>query len=378
MDDHLPAPGRLLRVDAHGPDRVDTVECETLALGWLFVRVVARHDGTVMDTDQHGERVLSEWAVEFRVLGPFEVWDGERLAPLSGRKQRALLALLVLRARQLVPTDVIVEELWGEAPPRTARDALHNYVSQVRRVIGSELLQTRDQGYLLAVEPDQVDLLRFERMVKEADVTGTIDQRAAMLREALDLWRGAPLSDLTYEPFALREAPRLDALRLVARLALIDAELELGHSRDLVLELEALVTANPFHEHLYAQLMLALYRCGRQAEALAVYRRARKTLLELLGIDPGPELRCLEQAILRQAPELDRPARNGSSPRRSGWKRVATATAKSVSAIEQLEVGKAIGGTLRRLPLGARGRQPLPVCTCGSPPHREGSAPGLL
>ncbi len=251
------------------------------------------------------EPAVRDGMIDFRILGHFEVWRGEAMVPFGGRKHRSLLTILILRARQLVPTEVLIHELWGETPPRTARVSLHNCVSQVRRAIGPGLLQTRDQGYLLAVDNDHVDLYRFELLLHEARGATDLTGRAEKLRMALGLWRGTPLADLMYEPFVRREAPRLEELHLAANLALIETELELGHAADVVSVLEALITEHPFHERLYAQLMLALYRAGRQGEALSVYGRARRILLEQLGIDPGPALRYLEQAILRQASELD-------------------------------------------------------------------------
>jgi DNA-binding SARP family transcriptional activator len=307
--------------------------------------------------------------IEFLVLGPFEVWADACPVRLNGRKQRALLAVLALRARQIVSKDILIAELWGETPPRTARNALHNYVSLVRRAIGSGILQTRDQSYLLAIEPDQVDLLRFEQLVREGHAANSIHERAMKLREAVALCRGPALSDLAYEPFVLREAPRLEELQLKARQALIEAELELGHAADLVPDLEALVAAYPFREHFHAQLMLALYRSGRQVEALAVYRRARTALLDQLGVEPGPELRRLEQAILRQSQELDAPVQSDRRAsahrgRRGRQKRLAELVRESVRVVRpptQGGVAALVRATVRR------------ISTVGSPPTSLGS-----
>jgi DNA-binding SARP family transcriptional activator len=246
--------------------------------------------------------------VDFLLLGPLEVRDGGRVVALSRKKHRGLLALLLLRAGELVSADALIEELWGARPPKTAREALHNYVSHLRKELGAELIETREPGYVLHVEPDQLDLLRFERLVAEARDADSAADRAAKLRMAVGLWRGPALADLAYEPFAAAESQRLEELRLVAREDLVDAELELGRAGDLVLELEELVAEHPFRERLRSQLMLALYRAGRQADALQAYRDARDALVGELGLEPGSQLRELERAILGQDPGLDVPA----------------------------------------------------------------------
>ncbi|PWU23606.1 MAG: hypothetical protein C5B48_08290 [Candidatus Rokuibacteriota bacterium] len=241
---------------------------------------------------------------DFLLLGPFEVRDGERIVELRRKKHRALLALLALRAGEAVSADVVIEELWGGKPPKTAREALHNYVSQLRKQLGEDAIETRGNGYLL---DGNLDLARFERLVAAARDAGTVEECATGLREALALWRGPPLADLAYEPFAAAEIQRLEELHLAARKDLIDAELELGRQAELIPELEALVAEHPYRERLRGQLMLALYRSGRQADALAAYRDARTTLDEELGLEPSTALRELEQAILRQDPSLDLP-----------------------------------------------------------------------
>jgi DNA-binding SARP family transcriptional activator len=246
--------------------------------------------------------------VDLLILGPFEVRDGERLVALPRRKHRELLTLLALRAGELVSTDVLVEELWRSRPPKTARQALHNYVSQLRNELGGDVIETREPGYVLHVDPDRLDLLRFQRLTGEARREESAEQRAAKLTAALALWRGAPLADLAYDDLGIVEAARLEELRLAAREDLIDAELDLGRHADLVSELEALVLEHPFRERLCGQLMLALYRGGRQADALEAYSRARSVLLDELGLEPSIQLRDLQQAILRQDPALDLPA----------------------------------------------------------------------
>jgi DNA-binding SARP family transcriptional activator len=246
--------------------------------------------------------------IEFRVLGPFEVWSEGRALELKRRKQRALLALLLLHAGEVVSTDRLIEELWAGKPPKAAVGSLQNLVSDLRKALGRELVRTREPGYVLDIEPEQVDLHRFERLVAQASEGGDAERRSEVLREALSLWRGPPLADLAFEPFVQVEVARLEELRTAAREELIDAELELGHHAKLVGELETLVAENPLRERLRGQLMLALYRSGRQAEALEAYRRARETLVDELGIDPSPELQRLEQSILRHDAELDLPA----------------------------------------------------------------------
>jgi DNA-binding SARP family transcriptional activator len=246
--------------------------------------------------------------LEVRLLGPLEVRDRERTIPLPRQKQRALLAALVLRRGQVVSQDRLVEELWGKEAPRAALQALHNYVSQLRKALGPDVLLTRPPGYVVELEPEQVDVERFERLVADAQACA-LREREAKLREALELFRGPPLADLTFEPFAQAEVPRLEELEVAAREALVDARLELGGHAEVVSELEALVVRHPYRERLHGQLMLALYRSGRQAEALAAYQQARRALVAELGIEPGDALHGLERAILRQDPSLRPPAR---------------------------------------------------------------------
>jgi DNA-binding SARP family transcriptional activator len=243
-------------------------------------------------------------AVEIRLLGPLEVGVSGRRLELRRQKQRALLALLALRAGEVVSTDRLVEELWSGAPPKAAVGSLQNLVSELRKVLGTELLVTRPPGYLLAIERDQVDAHRFERIAREAQ-TGPAESRAARLREALGLWRGSPLADLAFESFAQAEIARLEELRASTREELFEAELELGRHGRLVGELEGFVAEHPLRERPRGQLMLALYRSGRQADALEAYRQARETLVEELGIEPSTELQRLEQAILRHDAALD-------------------------------------------------------------------------
>jgi DNA-binding SARP family transcriptional activator/DNA-binding beta-propeller fold protein YncE len=223
-----------------------------------------------------------------------------------------------LHANEVVSTDRLIDELWGDSPPDSAANMLQGYVSHLRKVLEPgrtrgehELLVSRAPGYMLQIRSDQVDAERFEQLTSEARrwlVEGDAERAAERLRAALALWRGPALADLAYEPFARADVDRLEELRLAALEDRVDADLTLGRHDALVGELRELVDQHPLRERLRAQLMAALYRCGRQAEALAVYRKGRRALLDGLGIEPGPALRELEQAILRQDPALGVPA----------------------------------------------------------------------
>src|SRR5262245_31855337 len=204
--------------------------------------------------------------IEFKVLGPLEVVADGRPLELNRRKQRSLLALLLLDAGEVVSSDRLIEELWGSKSPKAASHSLQNLVSDLRKTLGRETVQTREPGYVLDVDPDRIDLHRFERLVAQAAEGGDAERRASLLHEALGLWRGAALADLAYEPFAHVEVARLEELRTAAREELVASELELGRHAQLIGELEALVAENPLRERLRGLLMLALYRSGRQAE----------------------------------------------------------------------------------------------------------------
>jgi DNA-binding SARP family transcriptional activator len=243
---------------------------------------------------------------EFRILGPLEVVDDEGVVvDLGGPRQRALLAALLVRANSIVSTERLIDELWGETPPRTVATALHNAVSQLRRLLGAETLVTRAPGYVLRVDESQLDAARFERLVREARDLGP-DDRAARLRDALSLWRGEPLGGLAFEGAAAGEARRLEELHLTALEDRLDAEIAVGRHAEAVGELDGLVSENPLRERLRYLHMLALYRSGRQAEALQAYHEARRALVEDLGIDPARELQELYTAILRHDRSLDR------------------------------------------------------------------------
>jgi DNA-binding SARP family transcriptional activator/pimeloyl-ACP methyl ester carboxylesterase len=245
--------------------------------------------------------------LQYELLGPLRVVEGGRDVTPARPKQRALLAMLLLHREEIVPGAQLIEALWGDEPPGTAQTALYGHVSALRKLIGADRIRTRPPGYLLRVSAGEVDIARFESLVSQARERDDPDERSACLREALALWRGEPLPELRYEAFAEREIARLEELRLAAVEDRVDAELALGRHHELVVELEPLVAEHPFRERLRGQLMLALYRCGRQAEALHALQSGRRVLIEQLGIDPGPALRQLELRILRQDPGLDLP-----------------------------------------------------------------------
>jgi DNA-binding SARP family transcriptional activator len=241
---------------------------------------------------------------EFRVLGPLEVATPEGPLALGGQKQRAVLAVLVLEANRVVSVDRLLDSVWGEHPPKTALTSLQNFVSQLRKVLGPDVLETRPPGYRLNVPDGAIDIERFRAAVDEARSLDP-DERGAKLRAALSLWRGPALADFTFEPFAQADIARLEELRLAAIEGRVEADLEAGRHTEVVGELEALVEQHPLRERLRAQLMLALYRAGRQAEALEVYQEGRRVLVDELGIDPSPALQQLHASILRQEAGLD-------------------------------------------------------------------------
>jgi predicted ATPase/DNA-binding SARP family transcriptional activator len=234
------------------------------------------------------------------VLGPLEVTSGGTELRYGGPKQRALLAFLLLRANEAVGRDRLIEAVWGDDPPATAANALQVHVHGLRKLLGPGRLETRGNAYLLHVEPGELDVERFEDLVRQARAVDDPATRLDRLQGALELWRGSALADLAELPFAELESQRLEEARVAALELRIDAELALGRDDGLVAELERLVAENPYRERLRAQLMVALYRAGRQADALAAFQQARRVLVEELGIDPSRELQELERAILRQ------------------------------------------------------------------------------
>jgi DNA-binding SARP family transcriptional activator len=256
--------------------------------------------------------------MEFRVLGPLEVIDDGEPVPLGGAKQRALLAVLLLHANTVVSRHRLIDELWGTSPPETAQTALQVHISQLRKRLGREAISTRAPGYAINVERGELDLDRFEELVSAASGRSQSPHEAATaLREALALWRGAPLADLD-DTLARPERTRLEEARLSVLEQRVDADLRLGGGSELVPELERLVVEHPLRERLRGQLMLALYRAGRQADALDVYRRGRRALAEELGLEPDEALQRLEKAILVHDPSLNATTSVDEKRRRAG------------------------------------------------------------
>ena len=279
--------------------------------------------------------------IDYRILGSFEVRVGGRLVGLGGEKPRALLAILLLHRNEVVSVDRLVDDLWGESPPETALRTVRAYVSRLRKALGANgtrapeeasapgangaspveeadgapdasggVLLTRGRGYVLRVAPGEVDLERFGEMAergRDALATGRPGEASAVLRMALGIWRGAPLAEFAYEPFAQSSIAQFEELHLAAVEDRVEADLALGRARELVGELRDLVARHPLRERLRGQLILALYRSGRQAEALEAYQEFRRTLSGELGLDPGPPIQQLELAILARDPTLDPP-----------------------------------------------------------------------
>ena len=243
--------------------------------------------------------------MDVRLLGPLEVRLGDGPVELGPRKQRAVLAMLALEPGRTVSADRLAEGLWGDELPPSAAKMVQHYVSHLRRALDGDGVRivTHGRGYELQLPERDVDAVRFERLVGESRP-----------RDALALWRGDALADLTDEPFAAAEIRRLEELRVRAAECAIDADLEAGRHAEVVGELDTLVAAHPLREHLHAQRMLALYRSGRQSEALEAYREARRALVDEIGVEPGAELQRLHDAILAHDPALDLPV--APEPRR--------------------------------------------------------------
>ena len=281
--------------------------------------------------------------MNFRLLGPLEVWDEGVEVSLGGPKPRALLAVLLLHNNEVVPADQLIDELWGEDSPEGAAGALRVNVSRLRKALPPDTLTTRSPGYVIRVDPDDLDLHRFEHLVEEARdlrARGLAADAADRLREALSLWRGPALADFAYESFAQAAIARLEEIRLAAVELRIDAELALGRHDELVGELEALVAEQPLRERLRGYLMTALYRSGRQAEALSAYRDARRALVEQLGIEPGIELQELERAILRHEPALNLPATEPAKVREAEERSILVAIEHEARIDAQLAVAE--------------------------------------
>lgn len=312
--------------------------------------------------------------MEFGVLGPVVVRRDGRDEPLGGPKQRSLLAMLLLRANEVVARDRLIDGLWGERPPATAGHTLDNYVSRLRKVVGDDRLERRPPGYVLRVEPGELDLDRFDQALRQGRETlarGKPAEAADSLREALALWRGAALADLQFEPFAQDVVERLEERRLQALEERLQADMALGRTAEVVPELEALVREHPFRERLLGQLMLALYRDGRQAEALAAFQAGRRRLAEELGLEPGPDLQRLQGAILAQDPELSpppepHPARRRERKRVPRQAAIAAVTAvTAVAALAAVIIGT--GGSGARTSEGLESRAIALSADAGSP-----------
>jgi DNA-binding SARP family transcriptional activator len=258
--------------------------------------------------------------IEFRLLGPLEVWRDGRQLKVGGAKPRALLAVLLLRAGRVVSTDRLIDVLWGEHPPEGAVNALQAHVSALRRALEPEpgqsdaeqVLITRAPGYVLPLASHDLDLVRFEQLIAQARAAIAQDPRLAVERfsEALGLWRGPALADVGYESFAIGDVARLEEMRLSAVEDRLECELALGRHAEAAAELEGLVAEHPLRERLTGQLMLALYRCGRQADASRVFQSTRRALVDELGMEPGPPLRQLLQRVLEHDQELELPDRS--------------------------------------------------------------------
>jgi predicted ATPase/DNA-binding SARP family transcriptional activator len=251
---------------------------------------------------------VSAATVEFRILGPLEVRADDEAVALGGPKPRALLAILLLHANEPVSAERLALALWGEDAPADAIKTVQVHMSRLRKALGDpDRVVTTSSGYRLRVEPDDLDAERFERLIaagRRELAAGRAGEAASLLREALGMWRGAPLDELASAPFAAAEIGRLEEQHVAALELRVEADLAVGRHAEVVPELQRLVAAHPWRERLHAQLMLALYRTGRQADALQAYRDARQALVEQLGIEPGAELRALERAILAQDPSL--------------------------------------------------------------------------
>jgi DNA-binding SARP family transcriptional activator/ABC-type transport system substrate-binding protein len=285
--------------------------------------------------------------MEFRLLGPVDAVRGDHSLPLGGPKPRALLAVLLLHANEVVSRDRLIEGLWPDREPGSADHSLDVQISRLRKALEpDDVLLTRGGGYVLQVDPHAIDASRFEGLLesgRRANAAGRPQKALDDLEAALGLWRGEPLGDLAYEDFARSEVERLDELRRVAIEEQIDAELTLGRHDTLVPKLEALTAKHPLRERLRGQSMLALYRSGRQAEALRVYADTRRRLVDELGIEPSPQLRELEQAILRQDPSLDLPGRAKAARKRGAL--VGAGALVAAGAAVAVIVGLTKGGT---------------------------------
>jgi DNA-binding SARP family transcriptional activator/ABC-type branched-subunit amino acid transport system substrate-binding protein len=287
-----------------------------------------------------------ERGLDFLLLGPLEVRDGGRALHLGGVRQRSVLAILLLHAGHVVPADTLIDELWGDAPPADAASALQQHVSRLRRLLDPHaVVETVAPGYLVRPPPGSTDVARFEALRAEGRdhlAAGRAGEAAEALRAALGQWRGRALADLAHEQFAVAAVEALEEERLEALELRVDADLALGRHAELVAELRTLAARHPLRERLRAQLVLALYRCGRQAEALEAYADARRALVDELGLEPGPDLRRLQQAVLRQEPGLELPPGPGIATAAPVRRRLARFAVPAVAALAVAGVAAAV------------------------------------
>ena len=324
----------------------------------------------------------------FGILGPLEVRRSGRAVPLGGPRQRAVLAVLLLQANRVVSADRLVEDVWAGHAPEASVTSLQTYVFHLRRALepgrprggAAEVLATRDRGYLLQVSRERLDAAVFEDGLTAglaALEAGRHSQARERLGRALDLWRGPVLADLSDYAFIQAEAARLEELRLAAWEGRIEADLALGRHGAVTAELERLVADHPLRERLHGQLMLALYRCGRQADALAAYRRVRDLLADELGIDPGEPLRRLHASVLAHDPALDW---NGSRPAAPEGRPAEVGTLAPRPPGPRLTAGRRELGWVRRRPAACwpparRWRSPRPCALSPWPGRGRASQP---
>ena len=309
--------------------------------------------------------------IEFRLLGPLEVARDGAPIVIGGRRPRSALAILLLDAGRVVSVERLADDLYGGAAPATAVAQVHRQISELRKLLPEARIETTPPGYLLRLDAAQLDLHRFERLVEEGVErleAGEAPSARALLHEALDLWRGPALGDLADEPFAQSAGARLEELRLAAIGRRLEADIELGFAAEVVAELEQLVALHPLRERFVEQLMLALYRSGRQADALAAYRSQRSLLANELGLEPGPSLRQLEAAILRHDPKLAARRRRPERPAQLPLV-VAAAVERSLSAaVVELAVDDACETILLHL---VTEEGSLPDAAAGVAEHRR-------
>ena len=290
--------------------------------------------------------------LEVRLLGPVEVWRGGARVPLSAAKQRMIVAVLALRLGEVVSLDVLIDRLWGERPPRTAQKAVQVYVSELRKLVESDpraprVIVSQHPGYRLIAAPDELDLRRFERLWdtgREALAAGDAGAAREPLSDALALWRGPPLAEFRYEDAFSTDIGRLEEMHIGCLEDRIEADLRCGRHASVIGELEALVREHPLRERLCGQLMLALYRSGRQAEALAAYGRARATLVEELGIDPSPDLLRLQRQVLAQDAALVPPAAHPPEAT-VGTRTVIILSQSSADLVALIDLGAAVSAS---------------------------------